>query len=197
VEIVVVEVNGAVLLGRAPPVHLASVPVVTGHRALGRVHRTAVPRVRRPVGHAIARDVGGQVPDGDGPLVLRHARAVDLPVEVPHGAQPPVLHPAPGGGEKEGAARGRRHGREARRHGDGPLGAGCVLDERRLAERDGPGGEVHIGAHPIPAPRGEGRGGGGSRGLAAPARAGQEGQRARLVEQEGESPRARPRPTCP
>jgi hypothetical protein len=64
VQIVVVEVNGAILLGGAPPVHLAAVPVVAGHRALGRVHGAAVKRMRRAIGDAIARDVGGQVPDG-------------------------------------------------------------------------------------------------------------------------------------
>ncbi len=65
VEVIVVKVNGPVLLRRAAPVHLATIPVVAGHRAFRRVHRPSVKQIRGPIDHSHRPYVGGEVPDGD------------------------------------------------------------------------------------------------------------------------------------
>ena len=71
VELVVVEVDRAVLLGGVPPVVLAAVPVPARHGADRAVHAVAVQPVRPGVAHDVVDTVlavaGGRVPAGDEP----------------------------------------------------------------------------------------------------------------------------------
>ena len=166
VEVVVVEVDGAVLPRRPAPVHLAAVPVVAGDGALRRVHRPAMELVGRAVGDAVGGDLGGEVPETDRLPITRDPGPVDLAVEMPHRPEPAVLDRSAGGAEEEGARRRRRRHGDGRGNGRRPLEAGRVVGERRLAERHRPRGKVHRRKDVIPAPGGEGRAGGHAHELA-------------------------------
>ena len=208
VEIVVVEVDRTPLRGRPAPVHLGAVPVVAGDRALGRIHGAAVQVVGRAVGHTIAADVSGKIPETErvrrrhvrarrrrGGLQLGRreraagqARPVDLAVEVPRGSPPAVLDRLVGGADEERAG-WRRLSRERRGDGGGRLEARRVVGERCLTQRDRVRHQVDRRAHVIPAP-------GGQRHARRDDRAAvQERQRAGLVEHQREAgaPILRPR----
>ena len=70
VDVVVVEVDRAVLLPRLLVVHLERVPVVAGHGAHRQVHGPSVQPDRAGVGDAFRLDVGREVPGGEGSAAL-------------------------------------------------------------------------------------------------------------------------------
>jgi hypothetical protein len=180
---------------------------VAGDGALGRVHGAAVPVTGRAIGHAVAGDVGGEVPRADRVLggdgrarrrrrrehlgrrqrAARQRRPVDLAVEVPCRTQPPVLDRPADGAEKEVAGRG--HGRpEDGGDADRWLAARRMIGERRLPQRGRARHQIHRRGDVVPAPGGQGRAG-GDLGLTD-----QDRQRTGVVEQEGEAGAAVLRP---
>ena len=78
VQVVVVEVDGAVLLRRVAPAHLAPRPVGPHHGARREVHQLAVEPVRSHVDRAGARRVPGEVPERDQVAARRAARLREL-----------------------------------------------------------------------------------------------------------------------
>jgi hypothetical protein len=216
VQIVLVEVDRAVLLRGPRPVHLGAGPVEARHRPRRAVHGLAVEPVGGAVGDALGGDVGSQVPrrhhrglepgrpgglDEGGHLgarerAVRRARAVDLAVEVGGGAEPPG-HPGriprPPGRHQERARAQAGRERDRARDLDRRLGAEREAPDALLPERDRARGGIPGERHEVPAPLGE-RGPGGDP-LDAPAAVSQDGrQRPALVERQGHAGARRLRP---
>jgi hypothetical protein len=77
-EVVAMEVHRAVLVRREMRVRLATAECVTRDAPGWHVHAPAVPTVARSVGHAVARDVGTEVPRAN---AVEDGR-VQFPIEV-------------------------------------------------------------------------------------------------------------------
>jgi hypothetical protein len=59
------EVDGAILVGRALVVHLFRGPVVSGHRAHREIDGDAVETPSGAIAHRVVADIGGEVPVRD------------------------------------------------------------------------------------------------------------------------------------